>query len=183
MRTSFAVLALLGAVPTFAAAYPASSSYGSGPDDTPSTPTYGSGSGTGSSSASGDAPDFSNDGACTLYKAKNLAGKTSPTDYTPIPADSGCLDLSSLYGAWEGKTRSLVVQEGYKCDFYTDFTCPTSSTPLCLNASDKKITKKTLPAAWDQKIKSVKCEKMETSKPKPKPSPKPTPSEAPSSSY
>lgn len=62
--------------------------------------------------------DARNDGACTLYKAKNLAGKTSPTDYTPIPADSGCLDLSNLFGVWEGKTRSLVVQEGYKCDFY-----------------------------------------------------------------
>lgn len=52
MRTSFAVFALLSAIPAFAAAYPASSSYGSGPADTPSTPTYGSGS----SSASGDAP-------------------------------------------------------------------------------------------------------------------------------
>jgi hypothetical protein len=137
MRTSLAVFALLSAIPTFAAAYPASGSYGSGPVDTPSTPTYG-GSGSGSGSASGSAPvrthsirltscnmtniaaqNFRNDGACTLYKAKNLAGKTSPTDYVPVPADSGCLDLSSLYGAWEGKTRSLVVQKGYKCDFYT----------------------------------------------------------------
>ncbi|KAF2450247.1 hypothetical protein P171DRAFT_136723 [Karstenula rhodostoma CBS 690.94] len=119
MRTSLAIFALLSAVPTFAAAFPASTSYGSGPADTPSSPTYGSGSGSGSTSPTADAPDFRNDGACTLYKAKNLAGKTSPTDYTPVPADSGCLDLSSLYGAWEGKTRSLVVQEGYKCDFYT----------------------------------------------------------------
>ncbi|KAL5406110.1 hypothetical protein PMIN06_004444 [Paraphaeosphaeria minitans] len=175
MHTSLAIFALLSAIPTFAAAYPASSSYGSGS----SSPSYGSGTNSGSTSPTADAPDFRNDGACTLFKAKNLAGKTSPTDYTPVPADSGCLDLSSLYGAWEGKTRSLVVQAGYKCDFYTDPQCPTSATPLCLNASAEKITMKTLPKEWDQKIQSVKCEKQGESEPKPKPKPAPKPQPTP----
>ena len=60
------------------------------------------------------------------------------------------------------------------------FQCPTSATPLCLNASNKKITMKTLPKEWDQSIKSVKCEKVEKVKPtKPKPSPKPQPQPTP----
>lgn len=68
----------------------------------------------------------------------------------------------------------------------SDFKCPTSSTPLCLNASAEKITLKTLPKEWDQKIQSVKCEKVETQKPKPKPKPQPKPEpepETPGSSY
>ncbi|KAF1976550.1 hypothetical protein BU23DRAFT_29335 [Bimuria novae-zelandiae CBS 107.79] len=189
MRTSLAIFALLSAIPALAVAYPASGTYGSGPvDDTPSaSPTYGSGSGSSSGSGSVAVPDVSNEGACTLYKAQQLKGSLSTTDYTFVPAGSGCLDLTSLFGIWEDKTRSLVVQEGYKCEYFTEFQC--TSEPLCLNASDKKIIKKTLPAAFDKKIKSVKCEKVEAEKPKPQPKPQPTtqptpePYTPPSSSY
>ncbi|KAK3201302.1 hypothetical protein GRF29_185g572539 [Pseudopithomyces chartarum] len=176
MRTSFTILALLSA---FAAAVPASSSYGS----SSTSPTYGSGSGSGTGSSSGsspvEGPDLKNDGGCTLYKAQKLVGKSSPTDYTPIPADAGCVNLNSLYGLWENQTRSLVVQKDYKCDFYTEYECPTTNTPLCLKASGQKIIKKTLPKGYDRKIKSVKCNKIKVEKPKPKPKPKPTPSPAP----
>lgn len=60
-----------------------------------------------------------NDGAAVIYKAQKFQGTTSPTDYTPLPTEGGCFNLSSLYGNWESKARSLVVQKGYKCDFYT----------------------------------------------------------------
>lgn len=52
-------------------------------------------------------------------KQQNLIGENVATDYTPLPADSGCIDMSSFFGNWEGKTRSLVVNAGFKCEFYT----------------------------------------------------------------
>lgn len=46
--------------------------------------------------------------------------------------------------------------------------CPTTQKPLCLKASDKQIKLETLPAAFDAKIASVKCEKIKTQTQKPK---------------
>ena len=76
----------------------------------------------------------------------------------PLPTDGACFDLTSLYGGWEDAARSLVVQKGFKCEFYTAFTC--GGTPLCLNAKEGKVVQKTLPEAFDSRIKSVQCKKM-----------------------
>ncbi|KAF2245533.1 hypothetical protein BU26DRAFT_568108 [Trematosphaeria pertusa] len=98
--------------------------------------------------------------AATLFKQQNLIGENVATDYTPLPADSGCIDMSSFFGNWEGKTRSLVVNAGFKCEFYTEFKCPADCPKLALGSKTAQALQKTLPEAFDERIYSAKCTKF-----------------------
>ena len=51
--------------------------------------------------------------AATIYKTANLAG-----DSTFLPADNYCVDVSNIYGGFDGEIKSLSVEKGFKCDFY-----------------------------------------------------------------
>jgi hypothetical protein len=57
----------------------------------------------------------------TIFKQEYLAGDRLATDYTPIPVTGHdfCMDLSNIFGGWYASAHSLVVNEGYKCEFYT----------------------------------------------------------------
>ncbi|KAF1952306.1 hypothetical protein CC80DRAFT_495381 [Byssothecium circinans] len=93
----------------------------------------------------------------TIFKQQDLAGDRVATDYTPIPVtDDFCFNLSSTYGGWYGAARSLVVNDGFKCEFYTEFQC--AGEVLCLSGTDGAQNIQTsLPEGFDSAIKSVQC--------------------------
>ncbi|KAF2639561.1 hypothetical protein P280DRAFT_40459 [Massarina eburnea CBS 473.64] len=92
----------------------------------------------------------------TLFKQPNLVGDRIATDYAAIPVTrDSCFNLSSLFGAWYGAAKSLVVNEGYTCDFYTEFQC--TGTPLCLTGDGAQNIQLTLPEGFSSAIKSVQC--------------------------
>ncbi|KAF2472913.1 uncharacterized protein BDR25DRAFT_312786 [Lindgomyces ingoldianus] len=96
----------------------------------------------------------------TIFKQQDLIGETVPADKTAIPGNAWCTDLTMIYGNWDGRVRSLVVQLGYKCQFYTTYGCPSSSPKLSLGSKDESTKLRTLSEEFDEKIHSVVCVKI-----------------------
>ncbi|KAF2109917.1 hypothetical protein BDV96DRAFT_691556 [Lophiotrema nucula] len=95
----------------------------------------------------------------TLYKSQNLLGGTIPAAELPVPA-SYCVDLSNVYGSWEGEVRSLIVYKGWQCCFHAVPGCPTTGPKFTLGSKTADVSKKTLGVTWDRKIMSVYCEPL-----------------------
>jgi hypothetical protein len=70
-------------------------------------------------------PQASSDGrGATIFKDKNFKGQS-----TAIPANNFCTNINNIFGEFDGKIRSLTVEKGYQCKFYTYVT---PITPLLL---------------------------------------------------
>jgi hypothetical protein len=50
----------------------------------------------------------------TIYKGKNFTDSS-----TAIPANYYCTDLYNIVGQFDGKVRSIKVDAGYFCKFFT----------------------------------------------------------------
>jgi hypothetical protein len=49
----------------------------------------------------------------TIFTALQLTG-----DSTAIPANEFCNDLNNIFGNFDGRVRSLAVENGYRCRVY-----------------------------------------------------------------
>ncbi|KAF2786226.1 hypothetical protein K505DRAFT_202262, partial [Melanomma pulvis-pyrius CBS 109.77] len=93
----------------------------------------------------------------TIWKQQNMIGDIVPADQTAVPGNAWCTNLNNIFGGWDKKVRSLVVQDGYKCQFYTEYDCPTAGLYLDLGSKDDLVLQPTLTADFDLKIHSVFC--------------------------
>jgi len=50
----------------------------------------------------------------TIFTNKNFNGRS-----TAIPANDFCTDIDNIFGNFDGKIRSVTVEKGYHCKFYT----------------------------------------------------------------
>jgi hypothetical protein len=58
--------------------------------------------------------------ALTFYKPWSYL---SPVSAIAVPGKHFCQHVSNLYGGWEGRIRSLSVEDGWKCTFHTEVGC------------------------------------------------------------
>ncbi|KAF2684082.1 hypothetical protein K458DRAFT_389298 [Lentithecium fluviatile CBS 122367] len=116
---------------------------------------------TSSSTSSICSCDTSPSVGATIFKESNpTACGNVASDYTTIPTGQGCIDLSNFFGSWEDHVGALVVAKGQKCEFYTEFACPSTNAPLCLGSKTEPIIKATVPKTYQGKIKSAQCHKL-----------------------
>ncbi|CAI6334101.1 unnamed protein product [Periconia digitata] len=94
--------------------------------------------------------------AATIFKQQDFQGDNVAADFQPVPVTYGsCFSMNNFYGNWASTTRSLIVNDGFKCEFYTDATC--TSAPLCLTGQGEQNVQHTLPEGFDGNIQSVQC--------------------------
>lgn len=108
-----------------------------------------------------DSGDIAADGrGATIFKQQNLQGSQVPGDKTAVPGNTYCADLSNIFGNWDGKVRSLKVEPGYRCKFFTAYGCPASGQKLELGKKGVFLVANQLPTEFDEKIHSVICSKL-----------------------
>ncbi|PVH99716.1 hypothetical protein DM02DRAFT_656104 [Periconia macrospinosa] len=94
--------------------------------------------------------------AATIFKQQDFAGDRIATDYVSVPVtDDFCFSLNSFFGGWTASTRSLIVNDGYKCEFYNQSEC--GGEPLCLSGQGEQSVQHTLPEGFDSAIVSLQC--------------------------
>ncbi|KAF1996629.1 hypothetical protein P154DRAFT_579728 [Amniculicola lignicola CBS 123094] len=98
--------------------------------------------------------------AATLFKKPHFDGVNEGTDVTAIQTwyDS-CQIFEGWYGGWDKAARSIVVEKGFKCVFFTNADC--KGTPV-LQLGDKKrfAVLGQLPKEADGTLRSAKCPKF-----------------------
>ena len=85
----------------------------------------------------------------TIFTGQNSSGSS-----TAIPGISFCADLTNLYGNFDGKVRSLTVEAGYRCQFYTTYGCPANGQKLDITGAQQDGQ---LSNVFDYNIHSVIC--------------------------
>ncbi|KAF1850732.1 uncharacterized protein K460DRAFT_271364, partial [Cucurbitaria berberidis CBS 394.84] len=78
-----------------------------------------------------------------------------------IPANNWCTDMNNLFGDFDGKARSIVVASGYKCQFYTEYRCPSNGRKLDEGMVNREVAMAELPGDFDLKIHSAYCAKID----------------------
>jgi hypothetical protein len=94
-----------------------------------------------------------NDGhGATILTSPNLQGER-----TGIPGNAWCTDLNNIFGNFDGKVRSMVVEKGYTCQFHVNHGCPANGWKYEFGSKDTALGVGELPEWLDQKIHSVYC--------------------------
>ncbi|KAH7071906.1 hypothetical protein BKA63DRAFT_554808 [Paraphoma chrysanthemicola] len=94
-----------------------------------------------------------NDGrGATVFKEQNLKG-----DSTAIPSNLWCTDLNNIFGGFDYKVRSVIVEKGYRCRFYTLWGCPADAENYEFGSKEQALAVGELPGWLDRKIHSVWC--------------------------
>lgn len=79
-------------------------------------------------------------------------------------ATVGCLGNSwcmNLHGIdWDRKARSVAVEKGYTCAFYTEHDCPTWADRLVVGNNDTRVGVPELRSGIDANIRAVYCARM-----------------------
>lgn len=67
----------------------------------------------------------------------------------------------SIYGdEWDRKTRSVAVEQGYSCTFYTERACPPGAGHITMGRVEGRTGIAKLPPGMDLAIRSVFCSRM-----------------------
>ncbi|PSN71254.1 hypothetical protein BS50DRAFT_279128 [Corynespora cassiicola Philippines] len=96
----------------------------------------------------------------TVWKQRNFVGTLEPNEKTAIPGNNYCANLDAVYGDWDKKIRSLTVEKGYKCSFYTVHNCVAKGHVLQLGSKDQGFSEPELEPQFDQTFQSAVCAKL-----------------------
>ncbi|CAO2653723.1 Nn.00g031340.m01.CDS01 [Neocucurbitaria sp. VM-36] len=91
----------------------------------------------------------------TIWTLRGFQGSS-----VAIPANNWCTDMNNVFGNFDGNARSLTVASSYKCQFYTEYGCPSKGKKLDYGRSDRDVALAYLPADFDRKIHSAYCSKI-----------------------
>ncbi|KAI4927231.1 uncharacterized protein J4E92_006398 [Alternaria infectoria] len=90
----------------------------------------------------------------TIFTDKNFNGRS-----TAIPANDFCTDIDNIFGNFDGKIRSVTVEKGYHCKFYTGHDCPANGQKMECGSKDQASVFGDL-GTFDYKIHSAYCTKI-----------------------
>ncbi|KAI4649634.1 hypothetical protein J4E93_003954 [Alternaria ventricosa] len=90
----------------------------------------------------------------TIFTDKNFNGRS-----TAIPANDFCTDMNNIFGNFDGKIRSVTVEKGYHCKFYTGHDCPANGQKMECGSKDQASVFGDL-GTFDYKIHSAYCTKL-----------------------
>ncbi|KAF2279221.1 uncharacterized protein EI97DRAFT_498738 [Westerdykella ornata] len=107
------------------------------------------------------------DRAATLYKQPNRPSggqNRNHQDWIALPGNypgrGFCIDMSNLFGNWDEATRSLSVEKGFRCAFYSEVGCSSSKSKgamwVELGEKDKEVLVDGL-GRMDRRIRSAEC--------------------------
>ncbi|KAH3911704.1 hypothetical protein HBI56_140330 [Parastagonospora nodorum] len=102
------------------------------------------------------APTYNDGRGATIYTSPNFQG-----DSTFVPGTSSyCGDLNNIFGNFDGRVRSIVVEKGYRCQFYIGHDCPANGSEYDCGSKDASDAISTLPDWVDSKVHSIFCAKI-----------------------
>ncbi|KAH7385429.1 hypothetical protein DE146DRAFT_759667 [Phaeosphaeria sp. MPI-PUGE-AT-0046c] len=81
-------------------------------------------------------------------------------DSAMIPGNAWCTDLSNIFGNFDGKVRSMVVEKGFRCRFHVNKGCPATGDKYEFGSKDLTLAVGKLPEWLDRKIHSVYCAQL-----------------------
>jgi hypothetical protein len=94
-----------------------------------------------------------NDGrGATIFTSLGLQGES-----TGIPGNAWCTDLNNIFGNFDCKVRSIVVEKGYTCQFHVNHGCPANGWKYEFGSKDTALGVGELPEWLNQKIHSIFC--------------------------
>ncbi|KAJ4364647.1 hypothetical protein N0V83_009244 [Neocucurbitaria cava] len=102
------------------------------------------------------APPNADGRGATLWTLRAFQGSS-----VAIPASAWCTDMNNVFGNFDGKARSLSVEGGYKCQFYTEYGCSAAKGKKLEYGNAKKGVKvAALTGDFEGKIHSAYCAKI-----------------------
>ncbi|KAF2849471.1 hypothetical protein T440DRAFT_469237 [Plenodomus tracheiphilus IPT5] len=94
-----------------------------------------------------------NDGrGATIYTSTKFGGRLFA-----IPGSNYCTSLNEIYGDFDAKTRSIIIDQGYRCEFYTSYDCAEKSPYAHFGSPRMPISVPFLRPDYDSTIHSVYC--------------------------
>ncbi|KAL6708042.1 hypothetical protein ACN47E_003476 [Coniothyrium glycines] len=104
---------------------------------------------------SNDRPAANDGRGATIYSMTYYRGSSAA-----IPANAWCNNLDNIFGKFDGTTRSITVEKGFKCSFHLERDCPSNGARLDLGSKDVGQGLGKLSQAYDKKIRSVHCARI-----------------------